>query len=140
MKRALVLGTLIFAVSLCAHAQSRMPPGGGTPNPNAAGGPNNYGGGSGGYGGLTAGPTVFNTLPHDCPTAFAVAGVSGSDADFVPSSFLSFDQAVVLGRAEEAAMKQTLAEAARKNAKAKTEQSKLAVIEDSQGKLVLAAR
>lgn len=139
MKRALVLGTLIFAVSLCAHAQSHMPAGGGTPNPNAVGGPNGTGG-QGGYGGLTAGPTVFNTLPHDCPTAFVVAGVSGSDADFVPSSFLSFDQAVVLGRAEEAAMKETLAEAARKNAKAKTEQSKLAVIEDSQGKLVLEAR
>jgi hypothetical protein len=140
MKRALVLGTLIFAVSLCAHAQGRMPSGGGTINPNAPGGPTGYGGSTGGYGGLTAGPTAFNTLPHIAPTAFVVAGASGSEEDFEPSSFLSFDKAVALGQAEEAARKKTLAEAARDNAKEKTEKSKLAVIEDSQGKLMFETR
>jgi hypothetical protein len=141
MKRALVLGTLIFAVSLCAHAQSRTPNGGGAYNPNAVIPGGN--GGNGGLGGVNPGPTVFNVLPHDCPTQFTVAGVSGSDADFEPSSFLSFDKAVALGQAEETAMKKTIADAARDNAKEKAanaEKAKLAVVEDSQGRLVLAAR
>ncbi|HXQ27183.1 MAG TPA: hypothetical protein VN822_12300 [Candidatus Acidoferrales bacterium] len=112
MKRALFLGILILGCSASAHAQ--------------------YGGIGGGS---LSGPS-FPAIVNYPPTHFAVTHVAGTDTDFIPSNFRSFDQAVAEGRAALAAQARTITQAADENSKAQKAKARLAIVQDNSGKLV----
>ena len=115
MKQVVVLGVLILGCSATAHAQ--------------------FLGGS--IGGVTLyGPTSPSRADTP-PTRFAVTHVAGTDADFTPSSFRTFEQAVAEGKAALAAKSRTLAQIADENNKAQKAKARLAIMQDASGKVIL---
>jgi len=114
MKQALVLGALILGCSASAHAQ--------------------FFGAS--IGGITLGGPTSPSVTHTPPTHFNVTSVTGTDADFTPSSFRTFEQAVAEGKAALAARARTVAQIADENSKAQKAKAKLAIVQDNSGKLV----
>ena len=114
MKRILVLGVLILGCSVSAHAQ----------------------GFGGSLGGSLNGPS-FPTLVSTPPAHFAVSRVGGTDADFIPSSFRSFDQAVAEGKAILAAQARTLVQIAEENSKAQKAKARLVIVQDASGNVIL---
>jgi hypothetical protein len=135
MKRFLGLTALILGLSVPAHGQ-RAAAGmtGGV-----AGGAVSYSGGGGGYGGgagLT-GPTDFHTLPSIPPARLPSTAVSGSDATFVPSTFLPYNQAIAAGEAILDAEHESVAEAAAKNSLVRRLPAKAAIIENAIGNPVI---
>ena len=115
MKRVLMLGVLILGSSATAHAQF-------------------FGGTIGG--GASSGPS-FPTLVDPAPAHFAVSHVAGTDVDFIPSSFRSFEQAVAEGKAALAAQARTLAQIADENSKVQKAKARFAIVQDTSGKLIL---
>lgn len=108
MKRSMLFAALILFFSLPARAQSHMALSGGNANsasPNSGGG-----GGAGGYGG--GGGSGITALPSSPRAQFSYGYAHGSDADFAPSSFLSYDDAVKLGESVLAAKPKSLGEVA----------------------------
>ena len=106
----------------------------------AAGGAVSYGGGGGGYsgsgGGLT-GPTDFHTLPSIPPARLPSTAVSGSDATFVPSTFLPYNQAIATGEAMLDAQHESVAEAAAKNSLVRRLPAKATIIENAIGNPII---
>ena len=110
MKRSMLFAALILFFSLPARAQSHMALSGGNANsasPNSGGG-----GGAGGYGGGGGGGSGITALPSSPRAQFSYGYAHGSDADFAPSSFLSYDDAVKLGESVLAAKPRSLGEVA----------------------------
>ena len=108
--RSVIFGVLSLFLSLSLHAQSRMSPAGAAPSTL-----NNGGGGGGGYSGGSAyggGGVGIHSLPS-CPLAqFNYSYAHGTDADFAPTSFLPYDQAIKLGEAVLAEKPKSLGEVA----------------------------
>jgi hypothetical protein len=103
--RIAILGALAILFSLPAHAQSHTTLGGATPG----GGYNT--GGAGGAGGVSGGslnPVMF----HTPATHFDVGYAHGTDGEFVPSSFMNYEDAVKLGRSMVEAKPKSLGEIA----------------------------
>jgi hypothetical protein len=103
----MIFAAFVLFFSLPLHAQSRMPPAGATPSAS-----NNSGGGGGGgsYGG--GGGAGIHSLPS-CPARqYSYSYAHGSGADFAPTSFLPYDQAVKLGDAVLAEKPKSLGEVA----------------------------
>jgi hypothetical protein len=101
---------------------------------NTGGIANSAGGGVGG-GGISK-PTFPTVLSY--PRAvFASTAVSGT-ADFVPSTFLSFHDAIEEGKAELAAQHVSVAEAAEANLRARKTKARFALVEDANGNAVIA--
>jgi hypothetical protein len=115
MKRIVVLGVLILGCSVSARAQA-------------------FGGSIGG--GSLNGPS-FPTLVSTPPAHFAVSRVRGTDADFIPSSFRSFDQAVAEGKTALAAQARTLAQIAEENSRTQKSKARLAIVQDASGNVIL---
>lgn len=114
MKRILFLSVLMLGCSASAHAQY--------------------------FGGMIGGPLSAPIVPTPMsvpPTHFAVSHVSGTDADFIPSSFRTFEQAVAEGRAALAAQARTLAQIADENSKTQKTKAKLAIVQDASGNVIL---
>jgi len=65
--------------------------------------------------------------------------VTGTDADFTPSSFRTFEQAVAEGKAALAAHARTVAQVADENSKAQKAKARLAIVQDASGKVILTA-
>jgi hypothetical protein len=129
MKWFLGLSLLILGLSLPAHAQRSQFGGGGS----TGGVANSVGGGASGG----AGKPTFPSL-YDYPrTIFGSIAVTG-DGDFVPSSFVPFQQAVKEGQSALAAEHTTVAEAARANSIAPKEKARIALVEDAAGNPVIA--
>jgi len=120
MKKILFLAVLVIGCSVPAFAQH----GGGSAGPGSNGG-GGYGGGFGG-GSLSGG----GTLPSCPPTQFAVVAVSGSNAEWEPSTFVSFEKAVAFGKQMIVIESRTVAEAARENNAARREKARMAVVQD----------
>jgi len=135
MKRFLGLAVLILGLSIPAFGQ-RAAAGmtGG-----AAGGAVSYGGGGGygGSGGGLTGPTDFHTLPSIPPARLPSTAVSGSDATFVPSSFLPYNQAIAVGNAMLDAQHESVAEAAAENSLVHRLPAKATIIENAIGNPVI---
>ena len=115
MKLMLGVGALILLFSMPARAQSFGA---------------NVGGGSSlnSGGGLNAGSSSHGISLHSLQTSpvatFHMSVTSGSDGDFIPSTYLPFAKAVELGKELQAAKPKTLAEVAleyRNEKKAKAE-------------------
>jgi hypothetical protein len=111
MKRSMLFAALILFFSLPVHAQSHMSLSGGNANsasPSNGGG----GGGGGGYSSGGGGGSGITALPSSPRAQFSYGYAHGSDADFAPSSFLSYDDAVKLGESVLAAKPRSLGEVA----------------------------
>jgi len=103
--RIVLLGAMLMLFSLPAYAQGHAALGGAAPNGGLSSG---GAGGGGGMGGGTSSPAMF----HTPATRFDMGYAHGSDCDFVPSSFMSYDDAVNLGRSIIEAKPKTLGEVA----------------------------
>jgi hypothetical protein len=120
MKQFLAVAVFILLSSTSAHAQ-RM-----SGTPVTEGG--EIGGGS-------------HPLPIYANHSFDVSYVSGSDYDFNPSTFLSYDQAVNDGKAVLGAHVKTLAEMAKESRNSDRAKAKINIVEDPDtGKLALESR
>jgi len=135
MKRLLGLAILILGLALSAGAQSGGRTLGGTPSPTNGG---NSGGGGGMVGGGGMSGVPFSTLPSHPRANFAATAISGTDAEFVPSTFLPFEDAVDAGQAVLDAQHASVAQAAEANSRAPKAKAKFALIEDAAGHAVIA--
>lgn len=88
-------------------------------------------------GGGSISHVIFPVHPSTPPAHFDVRAVSGS-ADFVPSSFATYEQALAQGRAALAAQAKTLAQIAKENSSAPKPKARLVLVQDDRGRAVLA--
>jgi hypothetical protein len=138
MKR--LVGLAVFGLFLIApaRAQSRIPFGAGS---NYAPPMNGGGSGSGGSGfGSSIGGDTSGSRPPHVTTQFDGKAVSGTEADFVPSAFLSFDQAVKAGRAVLDRENKSLVQAAEENTNSEKPRAKFALVQDANGNAILESR
>jgi hypothetical protein len=139
MKRFLGLMVLIFGLSIPAHGQSQR--GGAAMAGGPAGGAVSNGGGGGGgaegTGGGMTGPTSFHTLPSIAPANLRSTAVSGSDATFVPSSFLPYSEAIAAGKSVLDEQHRSVAEAAAENNREHRSKAKAAIVENAAGDPVI---
>jgi hypothetical protein len=134
MKKLIGLAIVTLGLALSANAQSGRA--GGVAGPTNGGGNGGAGGGSVGGGGMGGGS--FSTLPSRPPASFATTAISGTDAEFVPSTFLPFESAVAAGQAVLAAQHASVAQVAAANSRAPKAKAKFALIEDASGNAVIA--
>ena len=87
-------------------------------------------------GGSLAPPDHFPVLPWTAPATPQALNVSGTDATFSPSTFLTFDRAVAVGKADLKAQARTVAEAAAETRKASSNRAKIQVAQDDNGNVV----
>jgi hypothetical protein len=138
MKRFLGLTVLIFGLSIPAHAQSQRGGAAMTAGGTSSGALSGGGGGAGydsSSGGMTG--ANFHTLPTIAPANLRSSAVSGSDATFVPSSFLPYGQAIAAGQAILDEQHETIAEAAAENSREHRSKAKAAIIENAIGDPVI---
>lgn len=88
-------------------------------------------------GGVISGPTSFHTLPWTPPAHPNAVDVTG-DATYLPSTFVSFDRAVAVGKEDLKREAKTVAEAAAECRKARNSAATIRVAQDNRGKLVVA--
>jgi hypothetical protein len=86
--------------------------------------------------GGSLGHVTFHTLPSIPPAHFEVRAVSGG-ADFVPSSYASYEEALAEGRAALAEQAKTLAEIAREYNSVPKAKARLVLVQDDHGTAVL---
>lgn len=89
-------------------------------------------------GGAGMGQVNFPTLPSYPPAHFEVRTESGTAADFVPSSFESYKQALAEGRAVVATQAKSLGEIARENSGTPRAKARVILVQDDHGNAVLA--
>jgi len=137
MKRLLGLGILAAGLAVPAHAQAFH---GGA----SAGGTSNslpINGGAGGFGGGFGGGLSGGNRLSAYPLAnFNVAAVSGIQAEYIPSTFVSYDQAVAEGREILTTPPKTLVQAAHDQANAHPNKAKFALVQDRNGNAVIVTR
>ena len=113
MKKILWVATVVLASSIPAHAQ--------------------YGGPSGG----SIGKVNFTTLPTVAPAVFKATAVSGSQGDFMPSTFVLFSDALLEGKDVLAATPKTLAEVAAEYRQTSRPKAKVVLTQDAYGYAVI---
>jgi hypothetical protein len=89
-------------------------------------------------GGSVGGASIVGTstrLSNYGRAQFATAAFSGGDSSFAPSAFLTFEQAIELGKLESAPRK-SVAEAAAENLTAIKAKSRTQIVQDNGGNLV----
>jgi len=132
MKKTLGIIAMGLLFSVPAYAQGKS----GGFAATAGGGPNGFpsssGGGGIGGGGIGGGSRAnLSAYPS---ARFATASLSG-DSSFAPSSFLTFEQAVEVGKAELAPQK-SLAQVATENIAAAKAKSRVEFVQDNGGNVV----
>jgi hypothetical protein len=139
MKRFLGLAALILGLSVSAHGQSARAGAvaGGATGGLASNGGGGFGGGASGDGGGMGGTSNFHTLPSIPPANLRSSAVSGTEASFVPSTFLPYNQAIAAGEAVLDAQYKSVAEAAAENSRAHRPKAKAAIIDNAAGHAVL---
>jgi hypothetical protein len=129
MKLLVGLGALILLCSLPAHAQL------GT----VGGSSSSYSGGSLNTSNASSvAPVVFPQITPLPATRFGMSITSGSSFEFVPSTFMPFDKAVVQGVADLAAKPKSIVEAAQQNRNKERAKAQVSFVQDGKGKLVKA--
>jgi len=129
MKKTLGIVAIGLVFSVPAYAQGR---GGGFMASSSSGALTLSGGSVGG--GAVGGESRANIRVYS-PATFGTAAFSGGDASFAPSSFLTFEQAVEVGKAELAPRK-TVAQAAAETVAAMKAKSRVEFVQDNGGKVV----
>jgi hypothetical protein len=127
MKMILGIAAMGLLFSIPAYGQGRGFGVGSSPNAAL-----NFGGGS--VGGGSVGGSSRAQLPANLPTQFGTAAYSGEES-FAPSSFLTFQQAVEVGKLESAPQK-SVAQVAAENQSAAKAKSRVAFVQDARGNLV----
>jgi hypothetical protein len=90
-------------------------------------------------GGVMTGPTSFHTLPWTPPAHPNAVDVTG-DAMYLPSTFVSFDRAVAVGKEDLKEEAKTVAEAAADSRKRAHATASIRVAQDNKGRLVVAKK
>ena len=98
------------------------------------------GGGGGGAGGAISGAVGFSILPWAAPARLEAINVSGSDATFLPSTFVTFESAVAQGKIEITEQRRTVVQAAAASRKALQTRSRVQYLQDDRGNVILAAK
>jgi len=134
MKRMIALAVLAVGLAVPIHAQTgHLVAGGGASSVSASGG---GGWGSGGFGG---GSTASRPLNYPL-THFNVASVSGSQQEYVPSVFVSYDKAIATGQTVLDTPPMTVAEASRQLGNVRAEKAKVALVQDDYGRVIIVPR
>lgn len=107
----------------------------------AAGGGSGTGFGttSGGGAGGAAVPGGVGHLPHYAPTRFQVTNVTGTP-DYIPSTFIPYNNAVTEGNVTLASVPETVGQAAQLNRETPKVKAKLALVQDRHGNAVIEPR
>jgi len=129
MKRLLGLGALLLSISIPAHAQFRAS----TVGAVIGFGFGASGGGGGGALGGGLGCVNFPTLQSTPMPTFAMTYTSGTEADFVISTYLPFKQAYAAGQAAQALRPKTIAEEAEENSNTPRVKAKFIFLQDALG-------
>jgi hypothetical protein len=139
MNKILAVAILGVIFTVPAHAQRSMA---GSLGPSGAGyiqgGTAGSGGPGGGGGG--GGTVSFHTLPAVPPTQFDAIRVSGSNDDFVPSSWTDFEKGLAIGRAQLSVEQKTLGEIAEENREIEKPKAKLTIVQDGDGRAIIQRR
>lgn len=93
-----------------------------------------------GIGGGLSAPHAFHTLPHEPVADMRQVEVSGTEQDFLPSTFVTFDGAVAAGKVEIKEESKTVAEAAAETRATASPQARIHIIQDNNGAVVFAAK
>jgi len=125
----MLLGIAAFALIFSVPAHGQVSRGAGS-----APGANVNGSSSGGGYGLS-GMTIRPGLASYPRARLDMTAVSGGDPSYAPSQFMSFEQAVAEGNAENVAPK-TLAQVAAENSSAPKAKAKFAFVQDANGRVV----
>lgn len=128
------LGLAILAAGLAVPAHAQVSRGFAAGNPTSS---PSFSGGGGFGGGYSAGGIKLPSYPVAC---LGVTSVSGSQQDYVPSTFVAYDKALAEGRAILSAPPKSVAEAAREQGSSRTEKAKLALVQDDYGNAVIVPR
>lgn len=138
MKRFFGLAILAAGLAIPAHAQTLhgYAAGGAASSATSSSGGGGYGGGGFG-GGLSGGGTKLASYPV---AHFGVASVSGSQQDYVPSTFVAYDKALAEGRDILANPPKSVVEAAHEQVGTQTEKARLALVQDDHGNAIVVSR
>jgi hypothetical protein len=82
----------------------------------------------------------FPAISSPPPTEFNSVVVSGTEQDFIPTTFASYDQAISQGRITLATTPKTLAEVAQEYSHEARPKAKLALVQDDYGNAIIARR
>jgi hypothetical protein len=102
--RVLILAGVILLSSLPSHAQHMPPSGGAAPSTTSGGG----GGGGGGFGSSSISASF--SIPHSPTARFQILAAHGGT--YVPSTFVSYEEAVRMGQAALTSKPKSVVEAA----------------------------
>ncbi len=129
MKKLIGIAAFVLLFSIPAHGQTmKSSPVGSSASTNV-----NSGGG-GGYGGSLSGSTG-GRLPIYPAAHLGMTAVNGGDPSYAPSTFLTFEQAVAVGKAVNARPK-SVAEVAAENNSAPKARAKFAFEQDGHGNVI----
>jgi hypothetical protein len=126
MKIALGFAAVILLATVPAQGQAR----GGASRTTGGGGAGSYGGGA------LSGTSSFSTLGPVAPSNSAATNVSGTDATFLPSRFVTFAAAVEQGNANIKEESKTVVQAAAEARKKATAPAKVVVMQDNDGNII----
>lgn len=84
-----------------------------------------------------SGPTSFHTLPWAPPAHPNAIEITG-DPTYLPSTFVSFDRAVAVGKVDLKEQAKTVADAAAESRKTASVAAKIRVAQDNNGRLIVA--
>ncbi|MFY9530572.1 MAG: hypothetical protein WBC04_13810 [Candidatus Acidiferrales bacterium] len=132
MKRLLGLGFLILLVSVPARAQI----GGSAYGMTSINGVSSLNGDS------SMAEVVFPSVPSRVEAHYQNSSVHGSASDFVPSTFVPYEQAVARGQAALAPdnKPKPVAQVAEEYRNAKRTTAKLAIVQDANGRIIKAVQ
>ena len=132
MKYLVGCAVLALSFAMPSFAQSHAAGGGGTGLPVTGGG-----GGGGGASGVSAG----SKLPHYSRAQFQVTAVSGSETDYVPSTFVTYKKALTTkGHTAIAIAPQSLGQAAQLNRETPKIKARFTLVQDNRGKAIIEPR
>ncbi len=79
-------------------------------------------------------------LPHYSRARFQVTAVSGSEIDYTPSTFVSYNSAVTKGNVALASIPETLGQAAQLNRETPRVKAKFSLVQDNHGNAIIKLR
>lgn len=131
MRYLVGFAVLVLSFAMPSYAQGHPAGGGGTGFPTYSGG---AGVGGTGIGGGAA------TLPHYSRARFQVTATSGTETDYIPSTFVTYNRALTKGNDSLASVPETVGQAAQVNRETPKVKAKFALVQDNHGNAVIEPR